>query len=125
MKSAAFAGLAFHTNMPPHERDQPAADGQPQSRAAKATCRRAVGLGERLEDLSLMLWRYTDAGVADGKVNSHASVVGRFGFGTDNDLAFLRELDGIADQVHEHLPQAQWITDKFARRVARNVIGQL
>ena len=69
-----------------------------------------------LKICSLVLRRDTDASVADGKVDSHAPVVGRLGFGTDNDLAFLRELDGVADQVHEHLPQSQWITDKLARR---------
>ena len=44
-------------------------------------------MGESLEDVTLVLWRYTDARIADGKVNSHAPVVDGFGFGTDYDLA--------------------------------------
>lgn len=56
-----------------HQFDQPAADGKPEARPAKAPRRRGVGLGEREEHAVHPRGQDADAGVADRDVQHHAS----------------------------------------------------
>ena len=43
----------------------------------------------------------------------------------DEDLAALGELDGVADQVDEHLPQPAGIADRDAGHVGQHVADEL
>ena len=42
-----------------------------------------------------------------------------------HDLALLGELDGVADQIHQHLAEARWITPDGARHFRRDIGEQL
>ena len=70
-KSASLAQDALQLQCAPEQRSQPAGDGQPQTRAAKAACRVGLGLREAAEDVVLILWRDTNAAVLDRKLHQH------------------------------------------------------
>ena len=52
-----------------HQPDQRPADGQAQASAAKAWLGHATELLKLIEDASLVLWRYADAGICHFKLN--------------------------------------------------------
>ena len=114
MEGAAFAGLAFHFDAPAHPLDQLTGDGGAQPGAAEAARHRGIGLRERLEDAFQPVGGDADAGVAHGQVHVAATAAG-----LQPHPAFLGELDGIADQVGQHLLHAQAVADKVGaqRRV--------
>ena len=60
---AAVAHLALDADLAAHQFDEPRGDRQAQPRAAVAARGRGVGLGERIEDLRLLLGRHADARV--------------------------------------------------------------
>ncbi|EZP46142.1 hypothetical protein BW39_05793 [Delftia sp. RIT313] len=127
---AALAGLAAHTDLAAHELHQPVADGQAQAGAAVAARGLDVGLGEGLEQPLGPRCIQAYAGVA----HAHAQVVQgrcrgvRIGIRRrvhrwrrqmqgDHHLAMLGELDGVADQVGQHLAQAHWVAAQTGRQV--------
>src|SRR6478752_6216325 len=61
----------------------------------------AVDLVELVEHARVLVCRYAGArvGDGDGKVAAH-------GTGRDADLALIRELDGVADKIEQHLREA-------------------
>src|SRR3712207_8580468 len=68
-----FRSLALHPHPPAHQLRQLRRDGQAQPGAAVAARRRAVGLGERLEDGRLLL--LGDADRKSTRLNSsHANI---------------------------------------------------
>ena len=69
---AASTGLAVDADRPAHALDQPLADRQPQAGPAKLARRRAVGLGERLEEPCRGFRADADAGV--GHFEAHRGV---------------------------------------------------
>jgi hypothetical protein len=76
-----------------------------------------VGLREFLEQLRLLRGRHADAGVGDRQHQAHAllAVAGQ-GFGVQRQphLAGAGELDRVAQQVGQHLAQAQRVTQQPA-----------
>ena len=61
----------------------------------------------------------------DREVEDHTSRVPRCGVDTAiDDLPAFRELDGVADQVHEHLAQAAWIADERVGDVRADMPGR-
>src|SRR6185437_1150998 len=99
-KDAAFSDLARHTDPPSHHLHELLADGKPQASASILPCGGAVGLSEWLKQFRLLLRR-------------------------DHDLALFREFDGIADQVHQDLTQAAWISSESRRHTRLHETGQL
>ena len=81
--------------------DQSAADCQAQARSAEAARRGRVGLLERLEQPPDLLVRHPDAGITDRDAQGPVAPPH-----LDPDFARLRELDGVADQIEQHLTQA-------------------
>ena len=49
----------------------------------------------------------------------------RLGFDGQHHLAVLGELDGVADEIHDHLAQAAGVADHGGRHVGRDVADQL
>ena len=69
---------------------------------------------------SLLVGRDADAGVADGEVQRAPRRRLRLRSSTcDDDLALLGELDGVADQVDEDLPQPAGVADQRVGHVGR------
>ena len=127
MERAAASDFAFDPQPAAHQLDQPQRNRQPEARAAEAARRRAVGLGEGLEDVLLLVGGNADAGIADAEVQERtAGVVGiRRGVDAQHDFALVRELDGVAEDVQEHLAQSAGVADEVGRHVGRDVVGEL
>ena len=67
MEMAALAGMAFDPDASIHERDQLAADGEPEAGAAVGARGGVVGLGDGLEKGIELVLGDPDAGVGDVK----------------------------------------------------------
>ncbi|CAM5596205.1 hypothetical protein KAURM247S_05187 [Kitasatospora aureofaciens] len=97
------------------------ADGQPEAGAAVLAAGGAVGLLEGAEDGLQVLGRDPDAGVGHAEGEHRAAApyaVGQFrvGGGLDAQLdpAVFGELDGVGQQVAQHLAQAVVVGEEFA-----------
>ena len=101
-----------------HEVGELAADREPQAGAAEAARRRLVGLRERLEDLVQRGGVHADAGVGHGEPHDRAISLGGLDIRAHDDFAALGEFHGVADEIHEHLTQAQRIAEQSALRAA-------
>ena len=120
-----------------HQRHQPRRDRQPQPGPLVPARRRVVPLLEGLEDLLLLLARDADAGVADREVqhlrrprfgHRRVGLRGRVldaGLDPDDDLALLGELDGVADEVEQDLPQPARVADQGVGHLRLDLAGQL
>ena len=113
--------------------DQLAADRQAQPRAAVLAGRRAVGLGEGLEDAPLHLRRDADAGVGDAE-RHHRAARASVSFAGLQPLSarltrtltspLLGELERVGEQVLQHLAQAPGVGGDGRREVGRELDGE-
>ena len=108
-----------------HQRDEPLRDGEAEAGAAVAAAGRAVRLDEGLEEARLQLGVDADAGVAHLEADDHR-VPGRLVEGhPEDDLARLRELDRVADEVGEDLAQPAGVAPQRVRHVVADEAEQL
>ncbi len=112
LESGTRAQLAGHIELAAHHVHQPSADGQPQAGTAEAAGGGAIGLLEGGEQPSQLLFRHADAGVAHTEQQALAVQPG-----LERDQPPLRELDGIGQEIHQHLGQAQGIADTGSGQV--------
>ena len=96
-------------------------DDQSQTGAAVFACHAAVRLLERLEDTRLILAADADAGVRDRKCNGDTIFVLLHGLGGDGNAAVLGELDRVARQIDQHLPQTGRVAADSLRQLSPNV----
>ena len=102
----ALAGHAGHPDTSAHEFDDALGDGEPQARAAAAASTAAIHLGKWLEEPGDVFGADAGAGVLHLEAQPGAACYGFEALHTELDAALVGELDGVADQVHEHLAQA-------------------
>ena len=131
---AADAGGAAQLDLAPEEVGQLAADGQPQAGAAELAAGAGVGLLERLEDDALLLGRDADARIrhleGDDAALAQHRVAGGPAAGRRRDgephAAVRGELEGVREQVLQHLLQPLGVGDEAASqpRVDLHVEGQ-
>ena len=69
-----------------------------------------VRLGERLEQFRRLLLRHAHAGVAHGELKLHFLADAFDQIDVQADLAALRELDGVVDEVGQYLTEAKRVT---------------
>src|SRR5262249_45179251 len=100
----ALARLARHRHVATHHARELARDGKPEPCPAVAAGPHGVRLGEILEEFRLLLRRHANSAVRDGKLDPLASV-GHLAH-PQRDLALLRELAGIAQQIEQDLFEA-------------------
>ena len=81
-------------------------DGEAESRPTLGLGVGAVDLMELLEDADLLLAR--NAGARVGHANGEVAIVSGRG---DAHLSRVRELDGVADQIEEHLREALLVAE--------------
>ena len=95
-----------------HLLDQSLGNHQTEPRTARLARERIVRLTERLEQRTQVLISQTDAGVlhADAQLSAVGALV--FDHRPDDDGAFIGELDGIADQIGQHLFESQRVADQ-------------
>src|SRR6516225_9363292 len=98
-----LARLARHRHVAAHHARELAREGKAEPRPAKALCGRGIGLAKLLEQLSLLLRSHANAGVSDRELDPVATVGNPAR--PQPDLAFLRELAGIAQQIEQYLSQ--------------------
>ena len=102
----SFAGSALDTDGSTHSLHQQPADGQTEARAAIAAGGGRVRLGKRSNSRSAVLAVHTDARIGHLELHDHAAL----GDPVDqrsaqHHFAGLGELDGVAGQVQQDLPQ--------------------
>src|SRR5579864_8264154 len=109
METTSAAHLAFDPDFTLHGLDQARRDGQTQAGSTEAAGSASVRLREGLEDHALLFLRNTDAGVANlemQKLLIHTLGLKRY---LQANFPALGEFDGIAQQVHDHLPDPRGI----------------
>jgi hypothetical protein len=101
-----------------HELRELLRDRKPEAGTAVLARRRAVRLLERLEQARQLGGLHSDAGVDHVEAHDHAAI----GLGDlarpHSDLALLRELDRVRDEVRQHLSQAQLVAKHERGEVA-------
>jgi hypothetical protein len=108
-----------------HQADQLLADGQAQPGAAVATGGARLGLRELLEDAGQCRLGDADAGVRDGEAQVDMVLAGADRLDVQVDVAVLRELHGVVQQVHQHLAQAAGIQQHLLRHARCQPADQL
>ena len=101
----APAGLACQCQLPAHQSHQLVRDAQAQPRAAKLAGDRSIGLREGVENAGLLLDRNAHARVLDRKPDPL-----RLHRYRQCDTTCRCELDGVAQQIGQHLPQTHIVT---------------
>src|SRR5215212_5449544 len=119
-KRAAFAWDALDPNPALHSFDQLFGDSQPQTRAAIFACGRTVCLGEALKDQRLSFHGNTNTGVLNRELDFNILLIFLNGFRMDDNLAMMRKLDRVPNQVHQHLPQTGRVAAQIGREVRVN-----
>lgn len=119
VEGAAFPHGAFDPNLPLHILDELFGNGQAQSGAAVEPCGRAFGLGESVEDTGEFFSRDADARVRHGEAQGARLA----GLGVvrdaDGDFPAVGKFNGVADEVHDDLPQTLGVPDQFDRHIRR------
>jgi len=105
-------GRAIDRDIAAHQLRQPADDREAEPSPPIASRRRAVRLRKRLEEARLLLGIEPDAGVFDRECHPRPPAADRRRACAHDDLAALGELDGIAQQVEQDLPDAGRIADQ-------------
>ena len=125
VEGAAPAQFALDPDPPAHHRDQSRREGQAEPGPLVVPGKGGVGLGEGLEDPPPISGGDADAGVEDAKCGGprrrrppYSPPRGR--------LASFGELDGVADQVRDDLPEGwiahQAVGDASAMRQASSIL---
>ena len=137
MKRTAPARLALDADLAVHQGDQARRDREAQPRTAIPAGGRIVFLLECLEDLLLLIERDADARVADGEaqhLRRAGSALGRLGLragagrarlDADDHFALLGELDRVADEIEQDLPEPSGIADQGVGDVRLDLADQL
>ena len=105
MELGAVGGGGFDVDGAAHEFDQALADGESEAGTAETAGGGGVGLGERHEEAGDLFLGHADAGITDGKAEVGLSGDGMRALDIEDDLAVLGELDGVANEVEEDLPE--------------------
>jgi len=122
-EDAALAQLALHHQFATERFGKAPADGQAQSGAAVASRDRRVGLHERIEDLLQRIGGNADTRVdhIDGQLRlALAARQAR----DDAHAALLGELDGIANQVGQQLPEPHRVGVHQCGQALRRFVGE-
>src|SRR6516162_4539058 len=107
-----FARLARHGHVAAHHARELARQGKAEPRPAEALSSRGIGLGELLEQLSLLLSRHADAGVGDGELDEAAAIAHLAC--RKLDLSRFSELARIAEEIEQNLPQPHGVHGQCA-----------
>ena len=125
VEAGALAGFALDPKPAAHEPRQPRADGQSESGAPVIARGRAVDLREGVENQLVLVLRDADAGVRHGELERTCRTLRRARLNPDGDLALGGELDGVAHQIDDDLPQSVGIAPHELGYVAPQIAQQL
>src|SRR5574337_1073269 len=126
MEDGPFADFALYPYPPAHQLHEGLRDTQAQPAPPKSPRRGGVRLSERIKDPGLLTSRNADSSIGHREMEPH--LPWRFNLrllDLDGDLPALRELDGIAHQIDQYLPQARGIADYSRRQRGIHIACQL
>src|SRR5215218_9178168 len=112
----AYARLAPHAYVSPHYQHQLPADGQTETRAPVATGGGGVCLGKGFEEPGALLFGHAYARIPDLETDRSRIRGVLDKLGPQGHLPLLSELDRVAEDVGEDLPQTEGIAAHSARR---------
>ena len=125
-EGAAPVRLTLHRDRPAHQGHQAGDDRKAQAGAAVFPRSRGVLLLEGTEDFLLFVGRDADARVAHRAAHAHLLQRGFAGdLHAHDHLALFGELDGVADQVEQHLTQPAGVAHQGVGHVRLHVTNQL
>src|SRR5215468_2116130 len=112
LERRSFARRRHHPDAAAVHFDDLLGDGEPEARAALGLGKGAVNLVELIENPILLVERYAGSGVCyrDGEM----AVPRARG---DAHLAGVGELDGVADEVEQHLREALFVSEANGKRL--------
>ena len=125
VERAAPPELALHPDLSPHELDQPRGDRQTQTCPTVFSGGGAVRLGKGLEYPSLDLGWNADPRVRDGEVEPDGLRLLSGRLDMQHDLPAFGELDGVAEQIHQHLSEPSGVPGERVGNIGQEVAGQL
>ena len=128
VERAALAGNAgaVYPDGSVHQLSEAPADREPETGAAEATAGRCISLAEGLEEPIGTVGRDADARVAHRHVVADRVRAFRGSGGRrDDDLARVRELHGVVEQVQEDLPDPADVADRRLGRAGLDVVRDL
>src|SRR6185295_7026725 len=96
-----------------------------EARAAEPASGRAVRLGKLLENARMVLWRNADACIGNAAGDERALGVRRGSAQLDAHTSLLRELDGVADEIQQHLARSARISTHPPRKVRGKLLREL
>ena len=122
-----LAGFGVEPQRSAHLADQLLGDRQPEAAAAEAAGGRAVGLGEGAEDAGLLFRGHADAGIRDRETQPgrRPGVIDLDAVDQHGDRAAVGELDGVADQVDQHLAEPVGVAHQPRRHRGAEADDQL
>ena len=126
-KLRAVTHPTLHAHHSAHHLGQTLADREPQAGPPVFPCRGGVELAERLEQAADPVRRDADAGVPDGEgqLVDRARGVEVLRRHRQHHFARLGELQGIAEEVQENLPQSGDVAHDRRRRIVGNRVGEI
>src|SRR4051794_21820598 len=108
MERTANPKRTLHPDTTAHQPSKLRDDGKTEAGAAELPCGRCIRLRERVKDRRMLLDRDSDSSVR------HADVQDIAGGALDphHHFAAFRELDRVADEIDDDLPQTTWVADQ-------------
>ena len=113
------AVFAFHRQVAAHHHGQVLADGEAKAGAVNGPVLPGIHLGEGFEELAKVLFFDANAAVPHLKCHLVVDVIQEMPLCPQLNEPLMRELDGVADQVHQYLLDADVVPHRVAgqRRV--------
>src|SRR5688572_15636393 len=105
MESAAVSDPALDPDRSAQKLDQTRGDGQAKSGAPGLSRRGAVALDERVKDEGLLLFRNSNPRIGDYEMDDDDFFFALGFVDSQHNFPFISEFDGVADQIHDHLPK--------------------
>ena len=112
---ASLSDGAHDPELAAHQGNELPADRKPEPRAAMLACRRRVGLREWSKDAFHPCFGNALAGVGHPDFEIDVPGTSVADANSDDDLALLGELEGVAEEIGDDLPQAERVTADFRR----------
>src|ERR1035437_6527305 len=124
MEGATLSFDALHPDSAAHHLHQAFRNRKSQASAPKPARGGAVGLREGLEDALLLLRRDADARVLNHEMQHNPIWRAGLQGNLDANFALSSELDSVADQIDDNLPQPGGVGDQVFRHLRADVAGQ-
>ncbi len=124
VKRASSSRFALQPDSPSHHVHQAAGNRQTQARSAVLPAGRAIRLRKGFENQFLLFLGHPDARVAHRKMQLHLVFFFPLQLRLQNHFPAVGELDGIAQQIHQHLAQPRRVANHHLRHVGPDVAYQ-